>query len=69
MSLEPYQQRVLKEQEDLYVKVQALNEFVAYSDKFEELPLVEQELLKQQNEVMWEYWEILGKRIDLFTQK
>lgn len=69
MSLEPYQQRVLKEQEDLYVKVQALNEFVAYSDKFEELSLVEQELLKQQNEVMWEYWEILGKRIDLFTQK
>jgi len=69
MSLEPYQQRVVKEQEDLHVKVQALNEFVAYSDKFQELPPVEQELLKQQNEVMWEYWEILGKRIDLFTQK
>lgn len=69
MILEPYQQRVVKEQDDLHVKVQALNGFIAYSDKFQELPLVEQELLKQQNEVMWEYWEILGKRIDLFTQK
>lgn len=69
MSLEPHQQRVVQEREDLHVKVKALNDFVAYSNKFLGLPHEEQELLREQNEVMWEYWEILGKRIDLFTQQ
>lgn len=62
----PHQQRVVDEKEDLDKKATALSAFIGTSPIFETLDPAEQERLKEQNDVMWRYSEILGARIAAF---
>ena len=62
----PHQQRVVDEKAELDVKANALSEFIGESPIFDSLHPDEQERLREQNDVMWQYSEILGKRIAAF---
>jgi hypothetical protein len=64
--LAPHQWRVVEEKEELDKKAHALSQFIGLSPIFETLDADEQERLKEQNEIMWQYSEILGKRIEAF---
>lgn len=66
MELQPYQQQVVNEKAELDLKAQTLSAFIKYSDIFPTLDPAEQERLKEQNDVMWQYSEILGARIAAF---
>ena len=65
-SLQPHQQRVVDEKADLDEKATALNQFIAYNTIFETLDAAEKERLKVQNDLMWQYSEVLGARIAAF---
>ena len=64
--LQPHQQRVVQEKEELDKRANALSTFIGTNPKFETLDPAEQERLKEQNDVMWQYSEILGARIAAF---
>ena len=64
--MQPHQQRVVDEKAALDEKATALSNFIGTSPIFETLDQEEQERLKEQNDVMWQYSEILGKRIAAF---
>lgn len=66
MELQPHQQRVVDEKAELDKKAHALSDFIGNSDIFQTLDAAEQERLKEQNDVMWQYSEILGARIAAF---
>lgn len=61
-----YQRRVVNEKRLLDAKATKLSEFISLSPVFPTIPLIEQEMLKEQCEIMWQYSEILGKRIAYF---
>ena len=63
-----YQERVVEEKRELDEKASKLSAFIGMSPIFEDLPAKEQELMKEQCETMWEYSELLGKRIEGFTE-
>lgn len=65
--LQPFQQRVVDEKNELDEKARSLSIFIGLSSTFEELDPAEQERLKEQNDIMWQYSEILGKRIAAFV--
>lgn len=67
MNLLPHQQRVVDEKTELDKKATALSEFIGNSHIFPTLDPAEQERLKEQNDVMWQYSEILGARIASFA--
>lgn len=58
-----YQKRVENEKAELDKKASALSEFIGTSNIFPTIDFVEQELLREQCEVMWQYSEILGNRL------
>lgn len=62
----PHQQRVLDEHRDLAEKLQKLVEFVKLSAKFDELDPIDQKLLEDQYEPMYDYLSILERRIARF---
>lgn len=64
--LQPHQQRVVDEKAELDKKAHALSDFIGNSEVFTMLDAAEQERLKEQNDVMWQYSEILGARIAAF---
>lgn len=64
--LAPHQQRVVDEKTELDTKAKALSNFIGLSDTFVTLDPAEQERLKEQCEIMHQYSEILGKRIEAF---
>ncbi len=64
--MQPHQQRVVDEKTELDKKAKALSEFIGNSPVFLTLDSAEQERLKEQNDVMWQYSEILGARIAAF---
>ena len=64
--MQPYQQRVIEEKAELDKKAHALSDFIGNSPVFDTLDPAEQERLKEQNDVMWQYSEILGARIAAF---
>ena len=66
MELQPHQQRVVDEKSELDKKAHALSGFIGHSPIFETLDAAEQERLREQNDVMWQYSEILGARIAAF---
>jgi hypothetical protein len=66
MEMQPHQQRVVDEKTELNKKAKALSNFIGTSPVFEMLDPAEQERLKEQNDVMWQYSEILGARIAAF---
>ena len=63
---QPHQERVVTEKNELDEKAKALSGFIGSSDVFAKLDTAEQERLKEQNDIMWRYSEILGKRIAAF---
>jgi hypothetical protein len=65
----PHQRRVIGEKEELDKKANALSQFIGHNDTFTSLPETEQELLREQWEIMWQYSEILGKRIAGFVKR
>lgn len=66
MELQPHQQRVIDEKKELDRKAKALSLFIGTSPLFENIDPAEQERLKIQNDIMWQYSEVLGARIDAF---
>jgi len=62
----PHQQRVVDEKTELDTKAKALSQFIGNSPVFESLDTSEQERLKLQNDIMWQYSEVLGERISAF---
>jgi hypothetical protein len=64
--IQPHQQRVIDEKVELDKKATALSEFIGNSPIFETINSAEQERLKEQNDIMWQYSEILGARIAEF---
>lgn len=63
--LEPFQERVKKEKNELDQKIAKLNEFLA-SDATRNLELEDMRLLSDQFFIMKEYSSVLGKRISRF---
>lgn len=63
----PYQKQVIQERAELKERAASLSSFIGTSLVFEEVPPAEQELLKEQCEIMWEYYEVLTNRIKLFN--
>lgn len=61
-----HQKRVVAEKKELDAKAKALSAFIGTSQTFADIDLEEQERLKEQNDIMWQYSEILGKRIAAF---
>lgn len=64
----PHQLRVIDEKAALDVKAAKLSDFIGNSPLFETFDSAEQERMKEQCEIMWQYSEILGKRIAAFTK-
>ena len=58
-----YKSRLRKELEDLNFKIEKLNNFIEKNDIFKTIDLKEQELLKEQREIMTKYANILRKRV------
>lgn len=65
-NLPPHQQRVVDEKAELDDRAHKLSQFIGTNPIFETLDADEQERMKEQNDVMWQYSEILGKRIAAF---
>jgi len=65
--MQPHQQRVIQERDELKTKATALSEFIGTSPVFETIDPDEQERLKEQCEIMWQYFEILEYRIAAFS--
>ena len=63
MKMDDYKSRLRKELEDLNFKIEKLNNFIEKNDIFKTIDLEEQELLKEQREIMTKYANILRKRI------
>lgn len=63
----PYQKRVVDEVTSLESRIINLTNFI-YSEKFDQLTRLEQELLKQQLKVMQQYATILITRIHNFLK-
>lgn len=61
-----HQQRVIDEKAELDAKAKALSDFIGLNPVFETLNADEQERMKLQNDIMWQYSEILGQRIAAF---
>lgn len=61
-----FQQRVVIEKNELDEKAKSLSCFIGTSKDFYGIDPEEKERLKEQCEIMWEYSEILGKRIAAF---
>lgn len=65
--MEPYQQRVIEEHDELNIKIVKLERFMA-SEAFTELPDWESELLNQQYLYMGYYLGVLSQRIRTFKE-
>jgi hypothetical protein len=63
--MEDYQQRVIKEKEELDEKLEKLHKFIM-SDIFNKIQTEQKGLLIRQRRVMDEYSAILKERIELF---
>ena len=63
IKMDDYKSRLRKELEDLNFKIEKLNNFIEKNDIFKTIDLEEQELLKEQREIMTKYANILRKRI------
>lgn len=61
-----HQKRVVNEKQELDEKAKALSDFIGSNPLFLKVDTEEQERMKQQCEIMWQYSEILGKRIQAF---
>ena len=62
-------QRVIDEKAALDDKAKKLSAFIGENPLFEQLDAAEQEHMKVQNDLMWQYFVILGPRIAAFTMQ
>jgi len=67
MDLQPHQQRVVTERDELNTKLAALKGFIKGSQVFASLPADEQGRLKRQATVMTDYSDILQEQINAFS--
>jgi len=65
--MQEHQKRVADEKAELDKKAKDLSNFIGSNPIFAKLDAAEQERLKEQCEVMWQYSEILGARIAAFV--
>ena len=65
--MEAYQERVIAEKKELDERATKLSDFIGRNPQFDKIDPAEQERMKEQCEIMWQYSEILGKRIAAFT--
>ena len=63
IKMDDYKSRLRKELNDLNFKIEKLNNFIEKNEIFKTIDLKEQELLKEQREIMTKYANILRKRI------
>ena len=64
---EPYNiTRLITERDELENRANELTYFIGLSTLFDELSPSQQEILKEQNERLWQLYEVLNKRIQLF---
>jgi hypothetical protein len=68
VEMQPHEQRVLEEYEQLNYKHEALTSFIGKKE-FEELDVEEQDLLKLQSLTMRMYLNVLGERMMKFKRK
>lgn len=61
-----YQERVHKEKEELEAKIEKLDNFVNGTDLWLIMDVIDQQLLREQSEVMRKYHAILAARIERF---
>jgi hypothetical protein len=61
--MQPHQQRVVDEKKELDEKASKLSDFIGLNPMFDKIDSEEQERLKEQNDIMWQYSEVLGRRI------
>lgn len=61
-----FRDRVIAEKKELDEKAIKLSNFIGISDGFNKLDTKCKELLREQNDIMWQYSEILGLRIAEF---
>ena len=61
-----HQLRVIAEKNELEQKATKLSDFIGNSPLFETLDADEQERLRVQNDLMWQYFEVLTARIAAF---
>jgi hypothetical protein len=66
-ALQPHQQRVVTERDELNTKLAALKGFIKGSQVFASLSAEEQDRLKRQADVMTDYSDILQERINAFA--
>lgn len=66
VNMKDFQNRVIKEKEELDIKIRSLISFVN-SGVFKGIVFEEQQLLKMQLTIMQDYSDILTKRIAAFT--
>lgn len=64
--MQEYQQRVIDEKTELEAKVNKLNDFIGHNPAFDKIDPAEQERIKEQNDIMWQYVEVLERRIAAF---
>lgn len=64
--MEPYQDRVVQEKADLDRKIEKLSKFINDGDIFPTMNAEDQDRLREQCDIMWQYSEILGERIAEF---
>lgn len=64
--VEPHQQRVIDEKNELDNKATMLSDFIGNNPLFGNLDAGEQERMKEQNDIMWQYSEVLANRISHF---
>ena len=64
--MKEFQQRVTNELSELKNKTDMLNDFVGYNPEFLKIDKDEQERLRLQLDIMWQYVEILRERIAAF---
>ena len=65
--MEPYQQRVVREKEELDKKIEKLMAFFG-TELYRNLSDEEKDLLDEQYRIMQDYSSVLGQRIDRFKK-
>lgn len=65
--MQPHEQRVVLESNELRERLTKLTAFISGNEAFGKLDAKDQSLMRQQRDVMGEYFDILGQRIARFA--
>ena len=65
--MQPHQERVVAEANELRERFTKLTAFISGSDTFKTLDAQDQELLRRQRSYMGDYLDVLGERIARFV--